>query len=154
MIENHQQLEATYDALGSAYLSLAALRQDLFASNPERYIGSAQPAVRVIGRLRAEIDTYLGLNDAEPLQEPPPFVIENDEQLRGTHQAMGYLYRALASLRRDLPSSSRQYGLFAEGPIHEILKLQAEIDAYLSLNAPAPQVVVLRETPQGFGKPK
>ena len=61
-------------------------------------------------------------------------MIENDEQLRATHEALGDLYTALASLRQTvLPVNPRQYSLFAEGPLDEIRKLQSEIDAYLGL---------------------
>ena len=61
-------------------------------------------------------------------------MIENDEQLKATHEALGDLYAALASLRETvLPANPRQYSLFAEGPLDEIRKLQDEIDAYLGL---------------------
>jgi hypothetical protein len=61
-------------------------------------------------------------------------MIENDEQLDATLQALGSLYRALSSLRKNvLPVNPRQYGLFAEGPLDEISKLQAEINDYLGL---------------------
>jgi len=62
-------------------------------------------------------------------------MIENDEQLDATLQALGCLYRALSSLRKSvLPINPRQYALFAEGPLDEISKLQAEINEYLGLN--------------------
>jgi hypothetical protein len=61
-------------------------------------------------------------------------MIENDQQLEATFEALGNLYRAVASLReRVLPINPRQYELFAEGPLDEISKLQAEINAYLGL---------------------
>jgi hypothetical protein len=61
-------------------------------------------------------------------------MIENDEQLDVTLQALGSLYRALSSLRKSiLPVNPRQYALFAEGPLDEISKLQAEINDYLGL---------------------
>ncbi|MGH8527451.1 MAG: hypothetical protein ACREXY_25560, partial [Gammaproteobacteria bacterium] len=59
------------------------------------------------------------------------------EQMRATHEALGHLYRAVASLRREfLPGNPRQYGLFADGPVYEIRKLQSEIDEYLGLRQP------------------
>jgi hypothetical protein len=65
-------------------------------------------------------------------------MIQNDEQLDATLQALGCLYRALSSLRKSvLPINPRQYALFAEGPLDEISKLQGEIDAYLGLNQKA-----------------
>jgi len=61
-------------------------------------------------------------------------MIENDEQLDATLQALGCLYRALSTLRKSvLPINPRQYALFAEGPLDEISKLQAEINEYLGL---------------------
>jgi len=60
-------------------------------------------------------------------------MIENDEQLDATLQALGCLYRALSTLRKSvLPINPRQYALFAEGPLDEISKLQAEINEYLA----------------------
>jgi hypothetical protein len=79
-------------------------------------------------------------------------MIENDEQLRATHEALGSLYRALASLRhRLLPINPQQYRLFAEGPLDEIRKLQSEIDTYLGLEQPAAEpAATLNETPPPF----
>lgn len=154
MIENDQQLETTCQALGSAYLALAALRQELLPLSAERYDLAAQAALRQIGKLRGDVDAYLGLDQAEPLHVPPPFTIQNDEQLRGTHEAVGHLYRALAALRKDLSPASRNYRLYAQGNIDEIRKLQAEIDAYLGRTETAPQAVTLREAPPNFGQSK
>ena len=91
-------------------------------------------------------------------------MIENDQQLEATFQALGCLYRAVASLRkRILPVNPQQYGLFAEGPLDEISKLQAEIDAYLGLTggsvlhtaAPLPGAApALHEQPPAFGAPE
>jgi hypothetical protein len=131
MIENDQQLETNHQALEAAYQSLATLRRGLRPVHTQAYESSARPLLRQIAELRAEIDAYLDLDQAEPLDEPVPYIIENDEQLRGTHQALGNLCRALASLRKDLPPASRNYALYAQGNIDEILKLQAEIDCYL-----------------------
>ena len=89
-------------------------------------------------------------------------MIENDQQLEGTYQALGCLYRALASLRkRVLPLNAKQYALFAEGPIDEIAKLQAEINTYLGLDqdrvlddvqTTSKAVPALHETPPPFGR--
>ena len=88
-------------------------------------------------------------------------MIENDQQLEATHEALGCLYRALASLRHKiLPINPSQYALFAEGPLDEISKLQAEIDAYLGLNERNPATAsdprataepVLHEKPPPYG---
>jgi hypothetical protein len=82
-------------------------------------------------------------------------MIENDEQMRATHEALGHLYRALASLRRDLlPASPRQYSLFAEGPLEQIRKLQSEIDQYLGLeHAAAEHADALREQAAPYDPP-
>ena len=154
MIENDQQLETNYQAIDGAYRSLATLRREMLPINRQGYESSAQPVLRHIAELRAEINAYLGLDQAEPLDEPIPYIIENDEQLRGTHQALGNLYRALAALRKDLPTASRNYALYAQGNIDEILKLQAEIDCYLGLVHSAPEPATLHETPPTFGRPE
>ena len=66
-------------------------------------------------------------------------MIENDQQLEATFEALGCLYRAVASLRKKILSvNPRQYALFAEGPLDEICKLQTEINAYLGLNGASP----------------
>jgi hypothetical protein len=62
-------------------------------------------------------------------------MIENDAQLDQALEAMGMMYRALASLRKDvLPKSRQWFNLMAEGPVDEIRKLQREIDAYTRMN--------------------
>jgi hypothetical protein len=84
-------------------------------------------------------------------------MIENDEQLDATLQALGCLYRALSSLRKSvLPLNPRQYALFAEGPLDEISKLQAEINEYLGLTEKtvhdaATPANVLRESGPPYG---
>jgi hypothetical protein len=62
-------------------------------------------------------------------------MISNDEQLASALQAMSHLYRAMASLRKEvLPKSREWFNLMAEGPVDEIRKIQAEIDAYTGMN--------------------
>ena len=81
-------------------------------------------------------------------------MIENDEQLSATHEALGLLYSALASLRQTVLSvNPRQYEVLAEGPLDEIRKLQAEIDEYLDLRQQAELptgTAVIRETPPDY----
>jgi hypothetical protein len=80
-------------------------------------------------------------------------MISNDEELRATHEALGNLYRALASLRQTvLPLNPRQYAVLAEGPLDEIRKLQSEIGAYLGLGDQA--TVSLREQSGPYRTPK
>lgn len=82
-------------------------------------------------------------------------MIKNDEQLRATHEALGHLYRALASLRQDvLPKNARQYALFAEGPLEEIRKLQFEIDEYLGLTPAATHADALHEPSNPYDSSK
>jgi hypothetical protein len=77
-------------------------------------------------------------------------MIENDEQLQQTWEALGDLYRALASYRsKVLPVNPRNYAIIAQGPLDEIRKLQAELDEYLGLREPAATAGALRETPSG-----
>jgi len=90
-------------------------------------------------------------------------MIENDDQLQLTFEQLGRMCKVLAHFRSTiLPVNPRQYALFAEGPIDEIQKLQAEINAYLGLGEPAgeagPDTTVeanplLRETPPPYGQP-
>ena len=81
-------------------------------------------------------------------------MIETDEQLQQAWQALGDLYRTLASYRaKTLPANPRNYAIIAQGPQNQIRKLQAEIDEYLGLREPAAiGESVLRETPSGFDK--
>jgi hypothetical protein len=59
-------------------------------------------------------------------------MITDDEQLDQALEQVARMYRALASLRKDvLPRSDRQFALMAEGPIDEIRKLAGEIDCYI-----------------------
>jgi hypothetical protein len=62
-------------------------------------------------------------------------MITNDEQLTQALEAMGQMYHAMASLRKDiLPRNRKWFHLMAEGPADEIRKLQKEIDAYTGLD--------------------
>ena len=77
-------------------------------------------------------------------------MIENDEQLQQAWEALGGLYRALASYRsKILPANPRNYVIVAQGPLDEIRELQAEVAAYLGLGEPVAAADVLRETPAG-----
>ena len=55
----------------------------------------------------------------------------NDRELHETLEQMERMYRALASLHRDVyPINPRQFALLAEGPQEELDRLQQQIDAY------------------------
>ena len=62
MIANHKQLEVTQEQLRRFELVLAELRSS--ASEAE-FRSQAPPVIDHICRLRSEIDTYLGINEAE-----------------------------------------------------------------------------------------
>ena len=86
-------------------------------------------------------------------------MIQNGEQLQQAYEALGDLYRALASYReRILPVNQRNYAVIARGPLEEVRRIQAEIDTFLGLHeseAAAPQpkasepASALRETSPG-----
>ena len=63
-------------------------------------------------------------------------MITNDEQLDQAVERLGRMYRAMAALRAEvLPVNARQFALMAEGPVDEIQRLQAQIDAYTGREA-------------------
>jgi hypothetical protein len=77
-------------------------------------------------------------------------MIENDEQLQQAWEALGDLYRAVASYRsKILPVNPRNCAVIAQGPLDEIRKLQAEVDEYLGLREVAATADALREIPSG-----
>jgi hypothetical protein len=60
-------------------------------------------------------------------------MIETTEQAQQAIEQMGRMQRILESYRADiLPKNPRNFALFAEGPLDEIRKLQAEIDRYIT----------------------
>jgi len=63
-------------------------------------------------------------------------MITNDEQLDRAVERLGCMCRAMAALRAEvLPVNVRQFALMAEGPVDEIQRLQAQIDAYTGREA-------------------
>lgn len=60
-------------------------------------------------------------------------MIETTEQVQQAIEQMGRMQRILESYRADiLPKNPRNFAVFAEGPLGEIRKLQAEIDEYVT----------------------
>jgi hypothetical protein len=59
-------------------------------------------------------------------------MISNQQQLEISIAQLNRMYRALASLRADVPPNSAQFDVLAEGPRDEIEKLRAEIEQYLA----------------------
>lgn len=61
-------------------------------------------------------------------------MIRDERELSGALDALGDLQRALAALRREYSKSSPSaFALLAEGPLDEIRRLRAEIDAFTGL---------------------
>ena len=59
-------------------------------------------------------------------------MITDSEQLYQAIEQMGRMQRLLESYRKDiLPQNPRNFAIFAEGPLDEMRKLQAEIDDYI-----------------------
>src|SRR5438094_579807 len=61
-------------------------------------------------------------------------MISSDRELQQAQEALSDLYRALASLKHEAGENSRSFALLAEGPLHEIARIQAEIDAYVGVS--------------------
>jgi hypothetical protein len=65
-------------------------------------------------------------------------MIGTTEELEQAIEQMGRMQRILESYRSDiLPKNARNFAIFAEGPLDEIRKLQAEITDYLNRLEPA-----------------
>lgn len=60
-------------------------------------------------------------------------MITTDAQLQQALEQIQRLCRALDSLRVDIfPQNPKNFAILAEGPVDEIRKLQADIDAYIN----------------------
>ena len=60
-------------------------------------------------------------------------MIETTEELQQAIEQMGRMQRILESYPADiLPKNPRNFAVFAEGPLDEIQKLQAEIADYVA----------------------
>lgn len=58
--------------------------------------------------------------------------IENERQLQQAVEQIENLCRAIDRLRLDIfPKNPKNFAVLAEGPVEEIRKLQADIDAYI-----------------------
>jgi hypothetical protein len=59
-------------------------------------------------------------------------MIDTNQELEQAIVQMGRMQRILESYRADiLPKNARNFAVFAEGPLDEIRKLQAEISDYV-----------------------
>ena len=60
-------------------------------------------------------------------------MIINEAQLQQVIEQIQTLCRAIDSLRADIfPKNPKNFAIMAEGPVDEIRKLQADIDAYIN----------------------
>lgn len=60
-------------------------------------------------------------------------MIHNEAQLHQALEQIQGLCRAIDSLREDIfPKNPKNFAILAEGPVDEIRKLQADIDAYIN----------------------
>lgn len=60
-------------------------------------------------------------------------MIENTDQLIQAIEQIQELCRAIDSLRVDIfPKNPKNFAIMAEGPVDEIRKLQADINAYIN----------------------
>lgn len=60
-------------------------------------------------------------------------MIHNEAQLHQALEQIQGLCRAIDSLREDIfPKNPKNFATLAEGPVDEIRKLQADIDAYIN----------------------
>ena len=60
-------------------------------------------------------------------------MINNEAQLQQAIEQIQGLCRAIDSLRVEIfPKNSKNFAIMAEGPVDEIRKLQADIDAYIN----------------------
>ena len=60
-------------------------------------------------------------------------MINNEAQLQQAIEQIQGLCRAIDSLRADIfPKNPKNFAIMAEGPVDEIRKLQADIDAYIN----------------------
>lgn len=60
-------------------------------------------------------------------------MIDTVEQLYQAIEQIGRTQRILESFQRDiLPKNPKNFAVFAEGPLDEMRKLQADIDAYVT----------------------
>ena len=75
MIENDEQLQQTWAALGDLYRALASYRSKILPANPRNYAIIAQGPLAEIRKLQPEVDEYLGLREpaatADALRKTP-----------------------------------------------------------------------------------
>lgn len=71
-------------------------------------------------------------------------MIRDDNDLLRSTAALGNLYSALAALQREYAGESlATFGLLAEGPLQEIARIQADVEAYTGASLAARQLAPL-----------
>ena len=83
MIEDDEQLQQAYEALGDLYRALASYRAKILPVNPRNYAVIAQGPLEEIRKIQAEIDSYLGLTES-PEAADRPTAIESADVARET----------------------------------------------------------------------
>jgi hypothetical protein len=97
--------------------------------------------IRPLGRSRrlGRIPSLCGVLSTSPLgtgsqkgDTKDMATINNEAQLQQAIEQIQGLCRAIDSLRTDIfPKNPKNFAIMAEGPVDEIRKLQADIDAYI-----------------------
>jgi hypothetical protein len=62
-------------------------------------------------------------------------VVRSDDELRNAYDALGNLYRAIAALKSEYGEQSDVFVVLAEGPLHELEKITAEIQEFTGVTA-------------------
>jgi hypothetical protein len=105
MIENDEQLDQSRNALRLLESALSALRRRTAGVNPDLFRAMAQTHLQDIGRIRSEIDDYIGINLADEARAPVWMALEG-ETLSGLDVSSHLLSEWLGRLRRSLQNVS------------------------------------------------
>jgi len=150
MMLTHEHWESTRSALLLLEQCLASLHREKDTIPLQWYVIQAEPFVDHVRELRARIDEYIGLLDAETViatysAEAEPDVeaekrvennvLETDEHWETTRAALQNLESALASIYRKKDTVPLQeYVIQIEPIVDHIHELHAQIDEYIGLN--------------------
>ena len=150
MMQTNEHWESTRSALHLLEQCLASIYQNKDRVPLQWYVIQSEPYVDHIRELRARIDDYIGLNDAETAitsyyaQTEPNVeaekrvennVLETDEHWETTRAALQNLESALASIYRKKNTVPLQWYVIQIEPIVDhIHELHAQIDEYIGLN--------------------